>query len=178
LLSALALGLLLMGQESQAMLQSCVLEAEGWVCRYRVPDTILRPDGEAPAIVAPPLTLVAPSYRVTPPPSPPAAEPPPEAQAATTNDEVSPAAREAVRQAKLIRRCADASWLSLCTPGDRREAKALQEAAAAREALARDVTALAAKGDCEAAVRTALEGGDLTLAREIRDFCESAPARP
>ncbi|MEW6020345.1 MAG: hypothetical protein AB1760_19985, partial [Pseudomonadota bacterium] len=87
MLSALALGLLLMGQESQATLQSCVLEAEGWVCRYRVPDTILRPDGEAPAIVAPPLTLVAPSYRVTPPPSSPAAAP--EAQAATTNDEVS-----------------------------------------------------------------------------------------
>lgn len=178
MLTALALGLLLIGQESQATLQSCKLEEEGWVCRYRVPDTILRPEGEAPAIAAPPLTLVAPPYNVTLPATPDTATAPTQPEPEAAAPDATPTAREAVRQAKLIRRCADASWLSLCTPGDRREAKALQEAALAQEALERDVTSLAAKGDCEAAVRTALEGGDLTLAREIRDFCRPGPEAP
>lgn len=148
---------------SQATLQSCELEAEGWVCRYRVPDSFYRA-APAPSLAAapapaaedasPPPTLSPPSAAETPPP---------------VTD------REAARQAKLVRRCADASWLSLCTPGDRREAKALKESAEAREALRLRVTNLAAEGDCAEAVKAALEGGDLALARDMRAFCSAAP---
>lgn len=148
---------------SQATLQSCELEAEGWVCRYRVPDSFYR---AAPA----PSLAAAPAPPATEPPLAPVIASPPQ------DEPLAPAADpEAVRQAKLIRRCADASWLSLCTPGDRREANALKAAAEAREALRLSVTKLAADGECEQAVRTALEGGDLDLARDIRAFCARAP---
>ncbi len=165
MLSALAFGLLLLGQESQATLQSCVLEAEGWVCRYRVPDTIYRPmtDAEAAAPAPPPSAPL-----LAAPPEPPAAE---SANIAAPDPLDEPSDAEAIRQARLIRRCAEASWVSLCTPGDRREAKALQEAADARAALRLEVTTLAAQDQCDDAVRVALEGGDLSLAREIRAFC-------
>lgn len=172
--SALGLALALLAQEagqpaesgSEATLQSCVLEAEGWVCRYRVPDSFYRA-APAPSLAAAP----------TPPeiarPTSPNLALEPELGPDTT---AQPAAdSEAARQARLIRRCADASWLSLCTPGDRREAKALKDAAEARDALRLKVTSLTADGECEAAVKTALEGGDLDLAREIRSFCARAP---
>ncbi|WP_333587866.1 hypothetical protein, partial [Phenylobacterium sp.] len=61
MLTAFALALMLVGQEGQATLQSCVLEAEGWVCRYRVPDTILRPHDPNLADAAPPVVLITPS---------------------------------------------------------------------------------------------------------------------
>ncbi|MAK81536.1 hypothetical protein [Phenylobacterium sp.] len=143
---AVAFALALLAQEGQATLQSCVFEAEGWVCRYRVPEAIYRP--EAPA-------------------QPPAQAPEParDAAAAPAPD------REAIRRARLISRCADASWLSLCTPDDRREAKALKAQAEAKAALRLEVTTLAAKDQCPEAIRVALEGGDLDLAREIRAFC-------
>jgi len=144
---ALAFALALMAQEGQATLQSCVFEADGWVCRYRVPEAIYRP--QAPIASAPD-------------PAPAASAP---AAAAPAPD------REAARRARLISRCAEANWLSLCTPDDRREAKALKAQAEARPALRREVTALAAKDQCPDAVRVALEGGDLDLAREIRVFC-------
>ncbi|MDO8408683.1 MAG: hypothetical protein Q7S93_01265 [Phenylobacterium sp.] len=159
MLSALAFGLLLLGQESQATLQSCVLEAEGWVCRYRVPDTIYRPMTDQDAAAA------------SPPQSAPLLPPADPANIAATGPVGEPSGAEAIRQARLIRRCAEASWMSLCTPGDRREARALQDAADARAALRLEVTTLAAQDQCDAAVRTALEGGDLPLAREIRAFC-------
>ena len=163
MLSALAFGLLLLGQESQATLQSCVLEAEGWVCRYRVPDTIYRPMTDQEAAAAPPQAA---------PLLPPAGPPPTESADIAPSEPVGePADAETARQARLIRRCADASWISLCTPGDRREAKALQETAEARAALRLEVTTLAAQDQCDDAVRVALEGGDLSLAREIRAFC-------
>ncbi len=165
MLSALAFGLLLLGQESQATLQSCVLEAEGWVCRYRVPDTIYRPMTETEAAAASPPQSAP---LLTAPAEPPLADPA-GITAPARADEAADA--EAVRQARLMRRCADASWISLCTPGDRREAKALQAAAEARAALRLEVTTLAAQDQCDDAVRVALEGGDLSLAREIRAFC-------
>lgn len=146
---AVAFALALLAQEGQATLQSCVFEADGWVCRYRVPEAIYRPEApvQAPAQTPEPASNVAP---------PPAAD------------------REAIRRARLISRCAEASWLSLCTPDDRREAKALKAQAEAKAALRLEVTTLAAKDQCADAVRVALEGGDLDLAREIRAFC--APA--
>ena len=169
MLTAFALALMLVGQEGQATLQSCVLEAEGWVCRYRVPDTILRPDDPNVADTAPPVVVITPSQTSA---SPPAASPPAPALAPAAAE--SESVREAARQARLIRRCADASWMALCTPGDRREAKALRENELAKQELARQVTGLAAAGDCGGAVRAALEGGDLTLARQMRDFCADA----
>lgn len=163
--SALAFGLLLLGQESQATLQSCVLEAEGWVCKYRVPDTIYRPMTEDEAAAASPPQSAP---LLAPPAEPPPADP---ADITAAEPAGEPSDPEAIRQARLIRRCADASWMSLCTPGDRREAKALQAAAEARAALRLQVTTLAAQDQCDDAVRVALEGGDLTLARDIRAFC-------
>ena len=143
---ALAFALALLAQEGQATLQSCVFEAEGWVCRYRVPEAIYRP--EAPATA--PATPDQPVRETVTAPAP---------------------DREAARRAKLIHRCAEANWLSLCTPDDRREAKALKAEADAKAALRLEVTTLAAKDQCPEAIRVALEGGDLDLAREIRAFC-------
>ncbi|MDO8900799.1 MAG: hypothetical protein Q7V15_05530 [Phenylobacterium sp.] len=143
---AFAFALALLAQEGQATLQSCVFEADGWVCRYRVPEAIYRPETAAPARTSQPTPAqdLAPGV---------------------------PRDAEAVRQDRLIRRCADAGWLSLCTPGDRREAQALKARADIRESLRLEVTALAAKNQCADAIRVALEGGDLDLAREIRAFC-------
>jgi len=150
---ALAFALALLAQEGQATLQSCVFEADGWVCRYRVPEAIYRPLAPTPS---PPATVAPAPVDVAP------------ATAAPAPD------REAARRARLISRCAEADWLSLCTPDDRREAKALKAQAEAQTALRLEVTALAAKDQCPDAIRVALEGGDLDLAREIRAFC--APA--
>jgi regulator of protease activity HflC (stomatin/prohibitin superfamily) len=84
---------------------------------------------------------------------------------------------EANRQARLIARCADASWLSLCLPDDRREARALRDAANVRAALRTDVTRLLSEGKCDEAVRVALAGADMALAWEVRNmnFCAPAP---
>ena len=171
--TALGLALALLAQEasppaetgSEATLQSCELEAEGWVCRYRVPDSFYR------AAPAPSLAAAPPPPALMAPPAP----APTSALTADADPDAPTLEAEAARQARLVRRCADASWLSLCTPGDRREAKALKEAADAREALRLKVTNLAAEGQCEAAVKAALEGGDLDLARDIRSFCAPRP---
>lgn len=128
-------------KDTQSAKQTCVLEGEGWVCRYKAPEGTV--------------TLV--------PETSAAAAPPPRQREVVS--------KEAARQAKLVRRCADASWLSLCTPGDRKEAKAIQEANDARAKLRMEVTTLAAHNQCPQAVQAALEGGDLALATEIRDFC-------
>ncbi len=152
-LIASAFALALLTQGGQATLQSCVFEADGWVCRYRVPDAIYRPELAVP--------LPAPVQ----PPAPAPALAPVFDLPQTAPDE------EAVRQARLISRCADAHWLSLCTPDDRRQAKALQARAMAREALRLEVAGLVAKDQCPEAVKAALEGGDLELAKEIRAFC-------
>lgn len=149
-LSSLALMIALAGaQDSQAT--PCVFEKNAWVCRYQVPQGAVVPDtGRAVPV------------------EPQAGQPPPPARPAVVIS-----AKEADRQARLIRRCADASWLSLCTPDDRREAKALREASLAKEKLRLEVTNLAAHGQCPDAVKAALEGGDLGLARDIREFCST-----
>ncbi len=147
-------------QTAQATLQSCEMSPAGWVCNYQMPAVILRgvPPGtvvlnEPPAISVPVPPTVSPSA--------------PPARMTTA---------EADRQARLIARCADASWLSLCLPGDRREARILRDAANARAALRGEVTRLLSESRCEDAVRTALAGGDMTLAWEVRSFCAPAPA--
>lgn len=155
LLFALSLGQVPAGapasQEAQAMLQSCEMTPTGWVCHYRMPAVVLQgtPPESVTVTDTPAISL----------PVPPMAPPPAVSSA------------EADRQARLIARCADASWMSLCLPGDRREARILRDAAAAKAALRGEVTRLLSESKCDEAVRTALAGGDMTLAWEARNFC-------
>ncbi len=149
-LTSLAMTLALLAQDSPAVLQSCVFEDTGWVCRYRAEESAVE---LVPPSVAPRL----PDPRSKP---------------------ESALSKEEMRQAKLIRRCADASWMSLCTPGDRKEARELKAAAEARATLRLKVTTLVADGRCPDAVGAALQGGDLALAREIRTFCAADKVEP
>ncbi|TPW05442.1 MAG: hypothetical protein FD125_723 [bacterium] len=138
----------------------CESTPEGWVCR--MPPVILRP--------SPPGAVVmtgSPANSVPVPPTVPAL---------VSSAEISSA--EADRQARLIARCADASWLSLCLPDDRREARALRDAANVRAALRTEVARLLSEGKCDEAVRAALAGADMALAWEVRNmnFCAAGPA--
>lgn len=146
--------------EAQATLQSCEMTPQGWVCNYRMPAVILRG--------APPETVVMtdpPAISMAVPPTVSPSPPPPGLSSA-----------EADRQARLIARCADASWMSLCLPGDRREARILRDAALARAALRTEVMQLLSENKCDEAVRVALAGADMTLAWEVRNFCAPGPA--
>ena len=149
-------------QEARAILQSCETTSAGWVCNYQMPAVILRPSAPGSVVMSDPQAL---SVQV--PPTVPALVPPVEISSA-----------EADRQARLIARCADASWLSLCLPDDRREARILRDAAIARAALRGEVTRLLSENRCDEAVRAALAGGDMTLASEVRNrnFCVPVPA--
>jgi hypothetical protein len=149
-LTSLAMTLALLAQDSPAVLQSCVFEDTGWVCRYRAEESAVE--------------LVPPSVATRLP------DPKSKPESALSKEEM--------RQAKLIRRCADASWMSLCTPGDRKEAGELKAAAEARATLRLKVTTLVADGRCPDAVGAAPQGGDLSLAREIRTFCAADKAEP
>lgn len=146
-------------QSAPATLQSCEMTPAGWVCNYRMPAVILRGAPPGSVVVDPPAISVPVPPTVSP--SPPPAE-------------ISSA--EADRQARLIARCADASWMSLCLPGDRREARILRDAANARAALRADVMRLLSENKCDQAVRAALAGADMTLAWEVRNFCAPGPA--
>lgn len=127
-----------------ARLQGCAMEGERWVCRYQMPE--IRVVETAPTS----LTVA---------PADPSAGGPVDVGVLTDAERA------------LVTRCADAGWMSLCLPGDRRQARALRDASVAYEAKRRDVTALLAQGRCDAAVTTALEAGHLNLAREARAFC-------
>jgi hypothetical protein len=140
-------------QDEQAKLQSCEMTPSGWVCHYQMPAVTL-----APAIV------LAPDGR-PPAETPPAAASPPPAPRQAEDE-------EAIRQARLIANCADAPWWSLCLPGDRREARRLRDEAKVRQTLRSEVTRLLSEGQCPEAVKAALAGGDLDLAREARAFCK------
>lgn len=137
----------------------CESTPQGWVCR--MPPVILRP--------SPPGSGGAtdPSANSAVPPSVPDLANPAEINTA-----------EADRQARLIARCADASWLSLCLPDDRREARALRDAAVARAALRREVYQMLSENRCEDAMRTALASADTALILEVRtlNVCAPAPA--
>lgn len=147
--------------ESQATLQSCDMTPSGWVCHYQMPSVTLlvSPDGKAPVTttpLSPPPTTIVPAPTRTLP-------------AVPAVSEVEKA--ETARQARLIARCADANWLSVCLPGDRKEARRLRDEMAVRAALRTRVTGLLSENRCDEAVKVALAGGDLPLAREARDFC-------
>lgn len=127
-----------------ATLQGCAMEDGRWVCRYQMPE--IRVVEEAPTRLS-----------VVP----------------TTGGAGSPSDVGVLTDADrtLVARCADASWLSLCLPGDRRRARELRDIATAYEAVRREVAASLAEGRCDAAVTRALEAGHLNLAREARSFC-------
>jgi len=147
-------------QETKATLQSCETTEKGWVCHYQIPQaTIVRPLDPAP-----PTTMAPPSSSAEPAPRPAPAVAPVENRA------------EAARQTRLIARCADAKWYSPCLPGERKEAQILRDAALNAAALRGQVTTLLSEKRCDDAVKAALEGGDLALAREAREFC--APQKP
>lgn len=149
-------------RQVRAPLQSCEPTPEGWVCNYQMPAVILRgvPPGTVVLTEPPPVSEPAPP--TVSPPGPPV--------------EISSA--EADRQARLIARCADASWLSFCLPDDRREARILRDAAVARAALRREVYQLLSENRCDEAMRTALASADMALVWEVRNLnvCASGPA--
>lgn len=150
-------------QETKATLQSCETTEKGWVCHYQIPQaTIVRPLDPAP-----PTTMVPPSPVTLNNPAPRPPQQPPQAPAVAPIDNRA----EAARQTRLIARCADAKWYSPCLPGERKEAQILREAALNAAALRSHVTTLLSEKRCDDAVKTALEGGDLSLAREAREFC-------
>lgn len=134
-----------------ATLQSCEMTPSGWVCHYSIPAVTLMGSTSAapPQITLTPLAL------------------PPARPQSTAQDQA-----EAARRARLIVNCADAGWMSLCLPKDRREARRLKTAATANASLRTQVTHLLSENKCPEAVNTALGGGDLPLAREAREFCK------
>lgn len=150
-------------QETKATLQSCETTEKGWVCHYQIPQaTIVRPLDPAP-----PTTMVPPSPTTLTGPAPQAPQQPPQAPVVAPIDNHA----EAARQTRLIARCADAKWYSPCLPGERKEAQILREAALNAATLRGHVTTLLSEKRCDDAVKAALEGGDLSLAREAREFC-------
>lgn len=170
-------------QAVQATLQSCAMEGGRWVCRYAVPDIEIVPIPgsdivtDAPAIVlgsgsgpdaASPETL--PSTTVTEPAGPPLAAPGDPGPVRPIDTGVL-----SERESRLVSRCADAGWISLCLPDDRRAARSLRDKQEAYLAVRREVTRLLSEDRCDAAVKAALDGGYLALARETRDYC-AAPA--
>lgn len=170
-------------QAVQATLQSCAMEGGRWVCRYAVPDIEIVPIpgsdivtdapaailGAAATIDAPsPETL--PSTTVTEPAGPPLAAPGDPGPVRPIDTGVL-----SEREARLVSRCAEAGWMSLCLPDDRRAARSLRDKQDAYLAVRREVTRLLSEDRCDAAVKAALDGGYLGLARETRDYC-AAPA--
>ena len=169
------------GQAVQASLQSCALENGRYVCRYAVPDILIVPVPGTNIVADAPATVLgsAPSVETeTVPPE--ALIPVPVAP--TTSAPAAPAAEAGPilpidsgvlteREAQLVTRCADAGWMSLCLPDDRRAARTLRERQDAYQAVRLEVARLLGQQKCDLAVKTALDGGYMGLARETRDYC-------
>jgi hypothetical protein len=152
-------------EETRATLQSCQTTDKGWVCHYQMPtEMTVKPLEGRPPVMAPPA-----SVELSPAPVAPTVSEQPVDRPVTEK----PVALS--RQTRLIARCGDAKWYSACLPGERKEAQILKEAAAKSEAVRTKVTGLLSENRCDEAVKAALEGGDLPLAREARAFC--APQR-
>lgn len=178
-------------QAVQATLQSCSMEGGRWVCRYAVPDIEIVPIPGSDIVANAPATIlsIAPSPEsgtthtspVTVPatttaPATTGATPPTTGVATVEPGPIRPidAGVLTENEARLVSRCADAGWMSLCLPDDRRAARSLRDKQNAYLAVRRDVTRLLGENQCQAAVRTALDGGYLALARETREYCTPA----
>ena len=186
-------------QAIQATLQSCAEENGRYVCRYAVPDIMIVPvqgsnivadapsvvlgSGSPPEALSPDAMSPAPAPRVTEPAAPRVVPPVVRPVAPATTAAVDPGPIRPIdtgvlteREAQLVSRCADAGWMSLCLPDDRRAARTLRDKQDAYLAVRREVTRLLGEEHCDAAVRTALDGGYLSLARETRDYCAAPTA--
>jgi hypothetical protein len=150
-------------EETRATLQSCQTTDKGWVCHYQMPtEMTVKPLEGQPPVMAPPASVeLSAAASAKPVSEKPVKAPAPAAEAAA----------DLSRQTRLIARCGDAKWYSPCLPGERKEAQLLKEAAAKSAALRGKVTGLLSENRCDEAVKAALEGGDLPLAREARAFC-------
>ena len=133
----------LLTQDAKATLEGCALEEGRWVCRYRLPEM---------DIVQGPPTMTATPVEVEPASSDPGV---------LSADEL-----------KLVSRCADAGWVSLCSKSERENARRLRDSAAAYEKARIEVGKMMGAGQCDTAISTALAGGYLGLAREARSFCK------
>lgn len=151
-------------QAVQATLQSCAMEGGRWVCRYAVPDIEIVPVPGSDIVADAPAVILGEAPAATPPPGAPA--PAPAAPAARLDAGVL-----TEREAQLVARCADAGWMSLCLPDARREARSLRDKETAYRTVLREVTRLLGEDRCDSAVRAALDGGYMALARETRAFC-------
>ncbi len=159
-------------QAVQATLQSCSMEGGRWVCRYAVPDIEIVPIPGSDIVADAPASILGDAPTVDTP-MPPTLMVPAPGSAIADSGPVRPidAGVLTEREARLVARCADAGWMSLCLPDDRRAARSLKEKQDAYLAVRREVTRLLGRDRCEAAVRAALDGGYLALARETRDYC-------
>ena len=163
--------------ETRAALEGCVMEGGRWVCRYTMPALEIVPTPGSGAAQVYTNATVVPSRPTTSVAAPPPATIPGPAVAipapvvTTTAEAVVDPGVLNEREQKLVSRCADAGWASLCLPAERREARALRDRQTAYQAVRLQVTSLMGQNQCDAAVRTALQTGNLGLAREARDFC-------
>lgn len=164
-------------QAVQATLQSCAMEGGRWVCRYAVPDIEIVPIPGSDIVADAPASILGEARTADAPRTDaPAVDSTPRTAPATTPTETGPvlpmdAGALTERETRLVERCAEAGWMSLCLPDDRRAARTLREKETAYLAVRRDVTRLLGDDQCDTAVRTALDGGYLNLARETRDYC-------
>lgn len=142
--TGLVLAAALVGQPQAATLESCEFVEDRWVCRYRLPEIELLGDPSRPPLPAAPGG----------------------ADVAGRDPGV---LNEA--ESRLVARCAEAGWLSLCFPAERAEARRLRDEARAYEAARLRVGELIRDGDCDGATAHALGGGYLALARESQAFC-------
>lgn len=177
--------------ETRAALEGCVMEGGRWVCRYTLPALEIVPTPDSGAAQVYTNATVVPASPTTAVPAPSVTNsatmiaPPATALTSTPPTTLAaPAGAEAVvdpgvlneREQKLVSRCADANWMSLCLGPERREARALRDQQTAYQAVRLQVTSLMSQNQCDAAVRTALQTGNLGLAREARDFCAGQTA--
>jgi len=159
-------------QAVQATLESCAMEQGRWVCRYQVPSIEIIPfTGPGPGSGVE-LTTRAGAEATTVPDAAPAETVP---LADTVPSETGILTE---REARLVARCADAGWVSLCLPDDRRAARSLRDRQVAYQTVQRSVTGLLAEDRCDDAIKAALDGGYLGLAREARDFCAASVSEP
>lgn len=165
-------------QAVQATLQSCGPENGRFVCRYVVPDIEIVPlpgndiVADAPATVLGSRSGETPSAAEVEPIAPETTVAPAPERRTVTLD----AGILTEREARLVARCADAPWYAVCLPDDRRAARMLKDKQDTFETARRAVTSLLAEGDCEGAVRAALDGGYLDLAGQARTFCQGGAA--
>jgi len=166
---ALALAATIVTQPQAATLEGCEFVDERWICRYRLPDVQL--------LTSPP---TSPETIPTSPASVPLSVPVTTTASSTTVATTSALSLDpgvlTDSQASLVARCAEATWMSLCLPAQRVEARRLRDESRAYEAARLRVGELLSENQCDSALSFALSGGYLGLARQAQAFCTTDPA--